>query len=328
MGAGHYGATRSRRSMIGHLLDPNLPSPDGYDPVKALNYIIRMKRFLSSHPLARRQRLRTIGRVVFWQIRSRISPGPFEVTFVNSTKLFARRGEVGVTGNIYFGLYEFEDMAFVAHILRPGDCFADIGANVGVYSVVAAGISGASVVAVEPAPETLNRLQANISLNRLEDLIRIEACAVTDTIGQVRFTATQDSRNHVASTSETEGVIQVPAKMVDSIFAGQMPLLIKIDVEGHEASVLRGAHKLLSNPALSAIIVEAYGENEKEVRDRLSQYGFVTRSYDPFTRRLGSVDRRQLKGTGNVLFVREAAEAEVTDRLEKAGHIIVCGMRI
>jgi Met-10+ like-protein len=84
----------------------------------------------------------------------------------------------GATGNIYCGLHEFAEMAFTLHLLRPGDLFADIGANVGSYTVLAAGVCGARVVAVEPGPAAGAALAKNIALNRLGDRVSVAAVAL------------------------------------------------------------------------------------------------------------------------------------------------------
>jgi hypothetical protein len=52
--------------------------------------------------------------------------------------MWATSGMTGATGNLYVGLHEFEEMAFLLHFLRPGDLFADVGANVGSYTILAA----------------------------------------------------------------------------------------------------------------------------------------------------------------------------------------------
>ena len=78
-----------------------------------------------------------------------------------------------------------------------GDLFADIGANAGSYSVLAAGITGAAVVAVEPAPDAFARLQANIVLNDLNHLVQLHCCAVGSETGTVKFSTSQDTTNHV-----------------------------------------------------------------------------------------------------------------------------------
>lgn len=66
-------------------------------------------------------------------------PGPVAVPFVENTRLLVGTGMAGATGNVYAGLHEFQDMAFVLHALRPSSFFLDGGANVGVYTVVAGG---------------------------------------------------------------------------------------------------------------------------------------------------------------------------------------------
>lgn len=52
----------------------------------------------------------------------------------------------GATGNIYVGLHEFEDMAFLLHVLRRTDLFVDVGANIGSYTILAGGAAGAKLL--------------------------------------------------------------------------------------------------------------------------------------------------------------------------------------
>lgn len=64
------------------------------------------------------------------------------------------KGDSGLTGNYYLGLHEFRDMAFTAQLLKPGDLFVDIGANIGSYSFIASGLCKAQSIAFEPPPLT------------------------------------------------------------------------------------------------------------------------------------------------------------------------------
>ena len=66
-------------------------------------------------------------------------------------------------------LCEFEEMAFVMHFLRPGELFVDVGANVGAFTVLAAGVAGAAVRAFEPNPGTFEMLERNVRLNGLQE---------------------------------------------------------------------------------------------------------------------------------------------------------------
>ena len=89
--------------------------------------------FIAGHPLTRDQKLRAFGRFFRWQVESRLRREVI-VPWIGGTRLAARKGMTGATGNIYCGLHEFEDMAFLLHFLRPCDAFVDAGANI-VYTI-------------------------------------------------------------------------------------------------------------------------------------------------------------------------------------------------
>src|SRR5437868_4075814 len=112
--------------------------------------IINTLNFITRHPLNEQRKLKAIGRWLTWQVGSRLVPGPVAVNFVNDTMLLVSPGMTGATGNVYAGLHEFQDMAFVLHLLRQGDCFIDVGANIGSYTVLAGGGIGARCIAIEP----------------------------------------------------------------------------------------------------------------------------------------------------------------------------------
>ena len=83
-----------------------------------------------NHPLNNSNKIAAIIRFMKWQVGSRLVPGEVIYKWVNDSKIVARSGETGVTGNVYCGLHEFADMAFLLHVLRKDDLFVDIGANV------------------------------------------------------------------------------------------------------------------------------------------------------------------------------------------------------
>ena len=130
--------------------------------INTLNHLI-------NHPLNKHARLSAVKRFLKWQIGSRILPGPAVIPWLNDSSFIASNGETGLTGNIYCGLHEFEDMAFIIHCLRKEDLFFDIGANVGSYTILAGAVCGAEVVSFEPVPSTFARLRHNIKINDLEE---------------------------------------------------------------------------------------------------------------------------------------------------------------
>jgi hypothetical protein len=98
-------------------------------------------RFLSQHPLLRGRPWVGFGRFLWWQGISRLRPGRHRYDWIGASKLWLQRGWGGLTGNYYAGLHEFEDMAFLLHLLRPDDRFVDVGANMGVTRFWLAGFA-------------------------------------------------------------------------------------------------------------------------------------------------------------------------------------------
>jgi hypothetical protein len=122
-------------------------------------------RLIFEHPLNRGRPISTAARVIAWQVRSRLRK-VVPVDFANGAQLLVTRRMYGATGNVYCGLHEFEEMAFLLHFLRPGDTFADVGANIGSFSVLAGSV-GARAVAFEPG-ERFEDLQRNARHNRYD----------------------------------------------------------------------------------------------------------------------------------------------------------------
>lgn len=272
--------------------------------------------FIWQHPLNRNGKIAALARFVRWQLSSRLLPHRIALPFVDDTFLFARRGMSGATGNWYCGLHEYRDMGFVLHFLRPGDLFLDIGANIGSYTVLAAGAAGADAIAVEPIPSTFESLQNNIRLNRLDSKVSAKCVGLSDKSGILRFTSNLDTVNHVAIESEKTNVIEVPVMSVDELCGGRVPALIKIDVEGHEKAVLLGACKTLSSSALVGVIMETnssglrYGDTDEALFEIMKSHGFEAYSYSPAERKLIN----SIVDEGNTIFLRntEAITARVS----------------
>lgn len=266
--------------------------------------IVQLLRFVWNHPLNKGNRLAALQRVVRWQIAARLVDGPIALPFVEGTMLLATRGATGVTGNWYCGLHEVTEMGFVLHVLRPQDHFLDVGANVGSYTVLAAGAAGAHVSSIEPVPSTFSKLERNIVTNRLSDRVVALQCGISDQTGSLRFTANLDTMNRITTDAADSDCVQVAVRTIDDVVNGNAPTVIKIDVEGHEAAALRGARRTLADPRLFALIVEINKPSARdgEVISTMRSAGFSPYAYDPFSRAL--VDHRTCEG--NVIFVRDA----------------------
>jgi FkbM family methyltransferase len=278
----------------------------------------QLAHFIAEHPLTRNHKTAAYARIVKWQIRSRIR-GEVIVPWVDGVRLAVRRGMTGATANIYAGLHEFADMAFTLHFLRSGDLFADIGANVGSYTILASGVRGANTIAFEPDPQAAAFLRRNVDLNGLISLVQIEQVALGGEQDYAELTVGLDSLNRIARSHD--GPLQrVRMRTLDGVVAGRPLAMIKIDVEGYEVEVFRRAGATLSAQSLKAIITEG---RPPEVIAALRASGFLQYRYDPVQRK---ISRTQERSIPNALFLRD--EAFVAARLAASPAFQVIGASV
>jgi FkbM family methyltransferase len=284
---------------------------------------LRIVRFIAQHPLASKNRPLAFKRFLSWQIRQNLRPRPEKVPFVEDSVLIVEKGMVGATGNIYTGLLEFDDMAFLLHVLRPEDTFVDVGANVGVYTILAAKNVGAQVVSFEPIPSTFQNLKRNVDANNAGERVSLMCYGVGEQPATLRFTASMDAINHVLGPDEQPGntaVVEVPVGRMDDLLQGRQPALLKIDVEGYEWPALNGAKATLASPSLKAIIIELngsgknYGYDEDKIHQLLVSFGFSPYSYEPFSRQLKK--EASYYGHNNTIYIKD--EDWVTFRVRNA----------
>lgn len=132
----------------------------------------------------------------------------------------------------------------------PGAVVCDIGANAGAYSVLFGRWAGDSgrVFAFEPSPSTRENLSRHLRLNNLNRVVEIVPMAVADQCTEAEFTvAAPDGMHRLASQGSSGQKVRVPVTTLDAFCAERQmqPTVIKIDVEGFELAVLRGARKTL-----------------------------------------------------------------------------------
>ncbi len=180
------------------------------------------------------------------------------------------------------GTTEPEVQRLLAEFLAPGATALDVGANVGFLSVIAARLAGGSgrVIAFEPLEENCRRIRHNAALNAdaagfAPITVRCEALGAAD--GSAAFQLSEVSTwGRLESTGQTPGrpagVREVPVRSLDSLLAegvfGTPPALrlLKIDVEGAEADVLRGGRTLLAD-LRPVLLIELHGTNAAVMRE-------------------------------------------------------------
>jgi FkbM family methyltransferase len=168
--------------------------------------------------------------------------------------------------------------ATVREIVKPGDVVWDVGANVGLFAFAAAA-RGATVVALEPDVWLASLLRRSIAENGCP--VSVLAAAASDSVGIADFVIAQRGRaaNHLAGagTDQAGGVREThktPTVTLDSLLKYfPAPSVLKIDVEGFELQVLRGALELLEKhrPSINCEVLE---DHREEVTALLRRYGY------------------------------------------------------
>lgn len=185
------------------------------------------------------------------------------------------------------GCYEPNSMILLSKTLSAGDVFIDVGANIGLFSILASRLVGTkgTVFAIEPSSREAARLRDNIALNGMQNINAV-LLALTDAPGQIELSIADDKHGghntlspiFMYNSVERIGVENVPGDTFDN-FVNKNNIdrvrLIKIDVEGAELKVIRGARNTLakSHPIL---LLEALpkalalqGGSIKELEDEL-----------------------------------------------------------
>lgn len=173
-------------------------------------------------------------------------------------------------------------------LIRPGDTLIDVGANTGLWALGAAVRVGpvGTVHAFEPVPDNFERLTRNLALNGLANVI-CQKLALADRSGHTVFYAATDENSGIGSLTkrgEADRLIEIEMTTVDEYCAAQSISqvdLMKVDVEGAELLVFRGAERLLSSKEAPIIMFETdevltarFGSSSILIKTLLQQYGY------------------------------------------------------
>jgi FkbM family methyltransferase len=193
--------------------------------------------------------------------------------------------------------YDSLQVAWLSSHLTEGDTAIDIGAHYGSYSILMAAKCGQSghVIAFEPDPYAREVLARNLGLNPNIRRPKVEMCALSDEIGEATlFSRGGNSQSSLArsavefSAAHTSEEIRVPLVTLDSYFSGcNLPEIrcVKIDAEGAEIRILKGAKRVLASNAKVVCELHPYawpefGNTLSELKDLAEAAGRRIRYLD------------------------------------------------
>lgn len=233
-----------------------------------------------NHPYSSRHRFRFLYNYIRINLLVRVYKDPIEFRWINKSKFYVSKGESGVIGNVYCRLYEYHEMSFLLRTLRAGDQFIDVGANSGIYTILATAVCGSNALSFEPNIRSLQRLTANLELNKCLNLAKVFPYALLDQNGYFPMTVNADTGNSIDIQKQQVDTEMVEVRTLDEFAIFGNPLFLKIDVEGLELPVLKGAYKTLINNETIALIVETnslskeYGNTFNDLDSYLRDTGF------------------------------------------------------
>lgn len=200
------------------------------------------------------------------------------------------------------GRYEVQKHKALDTYLKPGGTFVDVGVNKGDFSLRAARIVGdaGKVMAFEPAPDNCEWIRRSIGLNDYGN-IRLHEMALSDADGSATLFISNTSGWHSLAEERkaaARGEIEVQTRKLDTVMAenglaGPVDVM-KIDVEGAEMSVLRGAEAVLSSNHDMTLLIDIHpqvGVDPQEVCAFLEDRGFsIFEERSPFDRPVSSYE--------------------------------------
>ncbi|EDP62054.1 methyltransferase FkbM family protein [alpha proteobacterium BAL199] len=186
----------------------------------------------------------------------------------------------------FFFVHEPGMWAWLAE-MSPSDVLLDVGANVGLYSIAAAGLRGCRSIGLEPFPVNIDSATANIAMSGLSDCVRMLPVAAAARSGSGRLShrevipgvAAQAFHGEHDAAAPGDAQIEVEGAAIDDLVergAIPFPTHVKIDVDGGEDGVIAGMERTLADPRLDSVRMEIrwWEPGKQAVVDRLKRHGF------------------------------------------------------
>ena len=236
-----------------------------------------------NHPFNRKHQGMTLARILFWKINQSFFHFPALVELDPGVKCLCYPDSSYGSMVVYNRWAEYNVMSNIVSFLKTNSIYIDVGANIGDTTIIAAAHTQNKIYAFEPSPVAYPRLQENIALNKLGSQVVAEKLVLSNHRGYTSFIEAQTSEtSHISPKKENVG-LRVRTTTLDD-YSQKNALktidLLKIDVEGAELLVLKGAARLLRAHQIRHLLIELnpnacqYGYTNTETILYLKQFGY------------------------------------------------------
>ncbi|HEX8474137.1 MAG TPA: FkbM family methyltransferase [Pyrinomonadaceae bacterium] len=227
-----------------------------------------------------------------WLCRTRVAPFDVSLGVTNDRIRFIcdLRDDIAREA-CFMGYYEPQETALVRHLLRPGMCFVDVGANWGYFTLLAADLVGkhGRILAIEPHPMLFSLLERNISKNMLPHVTALSV-AVADREGEMNLAGFRDEDANSGTSrlthapSSTVPNFRVATRLLEPLldeYGAREVDLIKIDIEGAEGLVLATMSEGLRRAHYKHILLELHpaalaeqGTSPRAIIEHVLSFGY------------------------------------------------------
>ncbi|MBB1284685.1 FkbM family methyltransferase [Flavisolibacter sp. BT320] len=218
-------------------------------------------RYINESPSNKGQKLYRFFLAILWQVYKRTVGLPLVSKLDNGASFILLPNSTNSTGNIYVKTYEAEYIYFLRKQVERGGVLLDIGAHMGLYTLLLKDRFSAGYC-FEPAGDNFRALRNNMALNELTNVFECINMAVSNMNGEasLEITGAYSGMNGLTDRTGSAATVTVKTTTVDS-FVKERDIeekitLIKIDTEGHEVNVLKGARETLRNNPATLVLFE------------------------------------------------------------------------
>jgi len=247
---------------------------------RILNGIYWLIKNIYKHPLTSNNKLITFY-IAFKTFINLTIQKKIIINWVNKKKLIIHsKKDFSTIFNHLFVLFDYIEMKFLSKILSKNMIFLDIGANSGVYSVLASSYCK-KIYSFEPNIKVFKNLIKNLKLNKIKNICLNIGIGKDNSIA--RITKNLGDQNYIINKKKLNiPSYKIQLKNIDSFKFKKKKLVIKIDVEGHELDVLIGSKKTFYQNKLIIIIIEMNYKksNLKKIQKFLKSHKFVNIKFD------------------------------------------------
>lgn len=236
-----------------------------------------------NHPNNSDKKIKTLFKLLFWKVNQIFFHVPAIVELTQNRKCICYTDSSNGGLVVYSKLFDYSEMTYLLKKLKPEDTFIDVGANIGVYTLLASSVITKGMIhAFEPYGQSKQRLLENLRLNDVTNVQVVEKI-VSDKTGYEYLGIEKESEiNHIIYSHDDKKIKISSITLDDYIFKNKINKvsILKIDVEGAEMKVLKGIEKNIQKGKIQRILLELnrnnqfFGTSNRDIIDWLKLRGY------------------------------------------------------